>query len=156
MKGGEKKPEGVRPGWALAWGLSAWILALGGSWVLASPAGGLRRCLVLGVAAAGAVALGVFVWKYHSLDRSGTHFLAALAGGFLLNLFFLAGGTILARYSPLLGSPEGFALGYLGTALVCGGTYTWFLRKGRKAPLPSPPGRRETEETRNTLRGGRE
>ncbi|GEM_PF-5616922 len=156
MTGSPEKLDGVRPAPALAAGLGLWALALGGVWLFAPPGEGLRKCLLVGAAAAGAVALIVFLWKFHSLDRSGTHFMAALAGGFLLNLFFLAGGTILARYSPLLDNPVGFALGYLGTALVCGGTYTWFLRKGRKAPFPSRAGRRETVETPSTRSGGQE
>ncbi len=150
---GERK-DGVRVVPALAAGVFLWASALGGAWFLVPPGGGLRRCLFAGILAAGAVALAVFFWKYHSLDRSGTHFMAALAGGFLLNLFFLAGGTILARYSAFLGNPVGFALGYLGTALVCGGTYTWFLRKGKKAGSPSPAGRRGTEGSPGDIQAG--
>ena len=149
-----EKSKGVRPGRALAAGLLLWAAALASTEFLAPPEGGLRKCLFAGAAAAGAVSLTVFLWKYSSLEGSGTRFMAALAGGFMLNLFFLAGGTILARYSPFLGHPEGFALGYLGTALVCGGTYTWFLRKGKKARSPSRAGRREAEESWNSPSGG--
>ncbi len=156
MTGSPEQLDGVRPGRALAAGVGLWALVLAAIRGFSPPEGNLRKCLLVGAALAGAVAMAVFLWKYHSLDRSGTHFMAALAGGFLLNLFFLAGGTILARYSPLLGSPEGFAIGYLGTALVCGGTYIWFLRKGHKARFPSRAGRRETVETPSTRSGGQE
>ena len=155
-EGGAGPQEGVRPGPALAAGILLWAGLAAGAWFGSASAGpALRKGLLLGAAFAGAVALAVFAWKYHSLEGSGTKFLAALAGGFLLNLFFLAGGTILARYSALLGDPVGFALGYLGTALICGGTYTWFLRKGEKARIPSRRGRRETEDSWTSPTGGR-
>ena len=61
----------------------------------------------------------IFIWKLNYINKKGSLFLVPLAGGFGINLIFLIGGTIFARYSLLLGHYTGFALGYLAGAFLC-------------------------------------
>ena len=123
----------VRPRLALALAIPAFVLGLVLILYYVPPTTGWRRGTLIGFSLGAAVAGIVFYWKYRSLSGKGLAFLGAMAGSFLLNLFFLVSGTIVARYSELLGNHQGYAIGFLGAALLFGGIFTWNLRHGNRS-----------------------
>ncbi|MAE76476.1 MAG: hypothetical protein CMJ85_06385 [Planctomycetes bacterium] len=118
--------------------IGAVVTSLVGVLVAPELSGGAAAALQRGCLIAGATALlvGVLVgvWTMRSCQRGGSSFLAPMAGGFLVKLVVLAGGTVLLA-GPLaeLGNHIAFAVCFALAAMAFQLLFTPALQRALNA-----------------------